>query len=347
MKLRFKGPRPPYLLLRAANWIGDAVMMTPALCALRRRFPRAQITVLAKPWVVPVFEESPHVDRILVYDKDGRHKGVRGFFRLTRELRAFGFDAAILYQNAFEAALIAYGSGIPVRVGYPTDGRGFLLTHRSTLPLPHRKTHQVDYYLGILEETEVSIKCRRLHLSIGTEAAQRARRTLTRFGIQNHKVRVGMNPGAAYGPAKQWPLERFAAVGDRIAEAFGAQILVFGGPNDRPLGFELCRRMKHPAVNLAGETDLAEAMALIRECTLFVTNDSGLMHVASALEVPLIAIFGSTDPQRTGPWGFRGALLRSGIPCSPCLESVCPLGHLQCMREIGADKVFEAAKAYL
>ncbi len=347
MKIRFKGHQSPKLLLRAANWVGDAVMMTPAVCSLRKCFPKAEIFVLAKPWVVPVFEGLPYVDHILVYDKAGRHQGIFGFIRLARDLRAFRFDAAILFQNAFEAAFIAALSGIPVRIGYPTDGRGILLTHRSPLLTRCRKVHQVEYYLGILKGVGIPDTNRELCLSIGEKETKKAQRLLNRFGIRKTDTLVGINPGAAYGPAKQWPPDRFAAVGDRIQEVCGVKILIFGGPADRALGLRIRQSMRYPAVNLAGETDLSEAMALIRECRLFITNDSGLMHVASALKVPLVAIFGSTDPEATGPWGYRGRILKSKISCSPCLEPECPLGHSQCMTRITTNAVFEAAKAFL
>lgn len=347
MKIQFKGQKSPRLLLRAANWVGDAVMMTPAVCSLRRRFPKAEIFVLAKPWVVPVFEALPYVDRILVYDKAGRHRGMAGFIRLVLDLRTFRFDAAILFQNAFEAAFIAALSGIPMRIGYSTDGRGILLTHRPPLFPRSRKIHQVDYYLGILKGVGIPDTCRKLCLSIGDRETEKARYILDRYGIRRSDTLVGINPGAAYGPAKQWPSDRFAALGDRIQEAFGTKILIFGGSADRSLGVRIRQSMRYPAVNLAGKTDLSEAMALIRECRLFITNDSGLMHVASALKVPLVAIFGSTDPEATGPWGYRGRILESKISCSPCLEPECPLGHLQCMTRITTDAVFEAAKALL
>ncbi len=347
MRIRFKGPKRPRLLVRTANWVGDAVMMTPALGSLRRHFPRAEIVLLAKPWVAPVFEASPHVDRLLLYDEADRHRGTAGRFRLVRDLKALGCDGAVLFQNAFEAALIAALSGIPMRIGYPTDGRGFLLTHRCPLPPKRRKVHQVAYYLGILKGVGIPDRCRGLHLVVGEKGAKRARETLLRHGIQKTDTLVGINPGAAYGPAKKWPAHRFAGVGDRIQEAFGAKILIFGGPGDRPLGREIGMRMKRPAVNLAGKTDLSEAMALIRECALFITNDSGLMHVASALNVPLVAVFGSTDPETTGPWGYRGSLLKATMRCSPCLEPVCPKGHTACMAQISIDAVFEAARPWL
>lgn len=347
MKIRFNGSPSPRILLRGANWVGDAVMMTPAVGSLRKHFPKARIHVLAKPWVVPVFEAVPPVDRILVYDKADRHRGIRGGMHLVRSLRTYDFHAAILFQNAFEAALIAALSRIPMRIGYATDGRGALLTHRPARPDKSRKIHQVDYYLGILKGVGIPDRCRRLHLSIGEDAARKAETILDRCGIRDAHCLVGLNPGAAFGPAKQWPPERFALIGDRIREIFGATILIFGGPQDQLLGRKICEGMRHSAMNLAGRTDLSEAMALIQRCRLFITNDSGLMHVASALDVPLVAIFGSTDPEVTGPWGFRGKILSSRLPCSPCLRPVCPLGHRECMTRIPTETVFEAARAFL
>jgi heptosyltransferase-2 len=322
-------------------------MMTPAVCCLRKHFPKARIHVLAKPWVIPVFEAVPQVDRILVYDPAGRHRGIKGGIRLVRTIKALDFDAAVLFQNAFEAALIAALSKVPMRIGYATDGRGALLTHRPPRPGKSPKIHQVDYYLGILKGVGIPDRCHRLQLTVGKGETQKAERILNQWRIRSTDRLVGMNPGAAFGPAKQWPPDRFAALGDRIRETFGATILIFGGPQDRLLGQKICQQMRHPAVNLAGRTGLAGAMALIERCRLFITNDSGLMHVASALEVPLVAVFGSTDPEVTGPRGYRGKILASRISCSPCLRPVCPRGHLECMTRIPVEAAFEAAKAFL
>lgn len=335
------------LLVRSTNWIGDAVMTTPAIRSIRRNFPGARITLLAKPWVLPVFALSPHVDEFLVYDVRGRHGGVAGRWRLVNDIRRERFDAVILLQNAFEAALITALAGIPVRIGFDTDGRALLLTHPVRRPPGLKQRHQTDYYLQILRGVGLAAGDSRLELSLAEADRQRASRRLAEEGVDRTLPVVGLNPSATFGPAKQWPEDRYAALGDWLAEHYGARVLVFGGPGDAPLGRRIADAMRNRPVNLAGRTDLAEAMALIDTLDLFVTNDSGLMHVAAALDVPLIAIFGSTNPVTTGPWGSRSRVVRTDVPCSPCLKPFCRYGHLDCMRRITVARLQQEAAAIL
>jgi heptosyltransferase-2 len=342
-----KPARIQRLLVRATNWIGDAVMTTPAIRSIRRAFPGARITLLAKPWVVPIFAHSPHLDRCLVYDVQGRHRGIAGRWRLVRDLRAGRFQAAILLQNAFEAALITAAAGIPVRIGFDTDGRRLLLTHPLRRPPGIRKRHQTEYYLAILAGIGLPAGDARLEIPLAEADRRRAVHRLTAAGIAPGAPLVGLNPSATFGPAKQWPEERYAALGDWIAEQYGARVLVFGGPGDQALGQRIAGAMRRPAVSLAGRTDLAEAMALIGMLDLFVTNDSGLMHVAAALDVPQIAVFGSTNPVTTGPLAPRSRVVRTDVACSPCLKPHCRYGHLDCMQRIGVERLQREVAAIL
>lgn len=335
------------ILIRSANWIGDAVMTTPAICDIRRHFPKARIVLLAKPWVAPVFEKNPHIDELMIYDNEGRHRGVPGFVRLITDIKTYRFDSAILFQNAFEAALIAFLSGIPRRIGYPTDVRAFLLTSRSQMPPDIKSIHQVKYYQGILKGCGITPICKELHVTVNPEHNHRAELFLKEWGPGISGRMVGVNFGAAYGPAKQWPLERFAELCDRISEDFGCRIVLFGSTTDKSAGMHLEKIMNHPVLNTAGKTSLGEAIALIGKCSLFITNDSGLMHVASALKVPIVAIFGSTNPKTTGPWNFQGRLIRNPVPCSPCLAQICREGHFNCMKGITVEAVYEAVKELL
>ncbi|MDO9565355.1 MAG: lipopolysaccharide heptosyltransferase II [Candidatus Desulfaltia sp.] len=335
------------LLIRSTNWIGDAVMTTPAVRAIRKNFPHAEISILTRPWVAPVFESSPYIDNMLIYDDFGKHKGLSGKLRLARELKQYGFDAAILLQNAFEAALIAFFAGIPCRIGYNTDARSFLLTHSVSCTPRIKKMHQTGYYLDILHGIGLDTDGPGLDLVVAKKYQKSAAEILEEHGISRADRLVGINPSATFGPAKQWFPERYAALSDKIQEVFGAGILLFGGPGDRELGLRISQKMQHPPVDLCGKTDLGEAIALIKECDLFITNDSGLMHVAAALDVPLIAIFGSTNPVTTGPQSQRSKIVRVPIKCSPCLKPECPEGHLKCMDQIDVEMVFDVAKEIL
>ena len=335
------------LLIRSTNWIGDAVMTTPAVRAIRKNFPNVKISILAKPWVTPVFESSPYIDNILIYGDAGKHKGLAGKLRLASELKEYRFDAAILLQNAFEAALITFFAGIPCRIGYNTDVRGFLLTHSVPCTPQIKKMHQTGYYLGILQGIGLKTDGLGLDLVVDKKYQKRATEILEEHGISMSDRLVGINPSATFGPAKQWFPERYAGLSDKIHEVFGANIVLFGGPGDIELGAKISQMMQHPLVDLCGKTKLEEAIALINMCNLFITNDSGLMHVAAALDIPLIAIFGSTNPVTTGPKGLNSRIVRIPVECSPCLKPKCPKGHLKCMDQIDVNMVFEVVKELL
>jgi heptosyltransferase-2 len=335
------------LLIRSANWIGDAVMTTPAVRAIRKGFPNTHISLLVKPWVAPVFENSEHIDQLLIYDGERRHKGFSGKFRLARDLKKYNFDAAILMQNAFEAALITFLAGIPIRIGYSTDARRLLLTHAVPCTKEIKKKHQTEYYLNILCGIGLTRDGRDLYLKLSQKDRLRAEKILLEQHLSLEDKLIGINPGATYGPAKQWSPDRYANLADRIQALFGVRVIIFGGPGDKMLGRKISQKMRHRPVDLSGNTSLGEAMALIERCDLFITNDSGLMHVAAALDVPLVAVFGSTNPVATGPLGSNSKVVQAAVPCSPCLKSECPEGHLNCMDQIDVDRVFDSVKEML
>ena len=342
-------PRHPQkILVRSTNWIGDAVMTTPTVRAIRENFPESEIVMLAHPWVSDVFRYSPWVDRLILYEKKGRHRGLLGMLRLGGELRRERFDCAILLQNAFEAALIALLAGIPARGGYATDGRGLLLTHGVQKINELNKKHEITYYQRILLGLGLKTAGNELELFIQCDQAEAARRQLAeRIGMPLGKAPlIGFNPGAAFGPAKRWPAEQFAELARMLCRRTECRIVLFGSSADREVaatiknlaGKEAAARM----IDLAGATSLLAAMALIGECDVFVTNDSGLMHVAAALRTPLVAIFGSTDHIATGPFSDSAVVIRKSLPCSPCKKSRCPEKHFRCMRLIDSDEVGQA-----
>jgi len=336
------------IIIRAANWVGDAVMSTPMIHAVRGNFPHAQIYILAKPWVAPVFENSPDIDKILLYESAGRHKGISGILRLAKDLRAYHFDTAFLIQNAFEAALISFLARIPMRIGYNTDGRTLLLTHAVTMSREIKKRHQIDYYLGILEGLGLHSFGREMNLKISVTDRKQAGEILSRHGIFSEKGIIGINPGAAYGSAKRWPKDRYAQLCARLRQVRkDMPIIVFGGPGEEKLGQDICRMAGEGCLSIAGQTNLREAMSLIERCRLFITNDSGLMHVAAALHVPQIAIFGPTDHSTTSPADSGSRMVRVPTPCSPCLKQECPYGHHQCMKAVTVEMVFREAEKIL
>lgn len=329
------------ILVRQVNWLGDAVLTLPALEALDRRFPQAEISVLAKPWVSGLFAGHPAVDRVLEYRAGDVHRGVMGRWRLAKRLRGEGFDLAVLFPNSLDAAVVPWLAGIPRRVGYPTDGRRWLLSHPARRPTAAPGHHQVERYLEIVRALGGD-GTPSLRLRVPAEARQNARRLLEGHAVGPTDLVVALNPGSVYGGAKRWPPERFAAVADGLAERRGARILLIGSPQERPILDEVGARMRHPAINLGGRTDLGTLVGLLARTHLLLANDTGAMHVAAAVETPVLAIFGPTDAQATGPLGPHSRIVREPVPCSPCLLRECPIDH-RCMTRVTVEQVLHAA----
>ncbi len=338
MKKNLTEYHPQKILVRSTNWIGDAIMTTPAVRTIRENFPGAEITVLAQPWVADVFAASPHVDKIIQYEKKEAHKGVAGMSRLAGYLRRHHFDMAILLQNAFEAAYVAMLAKIPVRAGYRRDGRSLLLTHGVSIREEIRKKHQVYYYQALLQELGMKPGSDELFLHLSDEDMGFARNFKERLG--GGPV-IGINPGAAYGPAKCWPAERYGEVAAGLHRKMNVQFVVFGTKADEQTISTICSYGSDFIHGLAGKTTLAQAMALIAVCDGFVTNDSGLMHVGAATKTPLVAIFGSTDSVATGPFSEKAVVVQKKLACSPCLKKTCAT-DFECMLDISVDEVAEA-----
>jgi heptosyltransferase-2 len=331
------------ILVRATNWVGDAVMSLPAIRAVRARFPDAYIAVLARPWVAGLYARETSINQVFPYHVRPGFRDFIGKLRVARELRGQNFDCAILLQNALEAAALAWLARIPTRIGYARDGRGPLLTN--AIPLPKAgeiPRHQRYYYLELLRRAnliETLPETEAIRLDGAAAAAREGARLLENRGIPAPVI--GVSPGAAYGNAKRWLPERFAEAALEIARPLGIPIVLFGSADERELCESVARliRPSGQAVhNLAGATTLAEFIDLAAACRLFLTNDSGAMHIASALGVPTIAIFGSTDEHATGPTGPLSRVIREPVECSPCLLRECPIDH-RCMERIPAGRV--------
>ena len=338
---------PASLLVRATNWLGDAVMTTPALAGIREGFPDARIVLLARPVVAELFRHHPDVDEVMVYERPGRHEGTLGRFRLAGELRRRRFDGALLLQNAFDAALIAFLGRIRERAGYPTDGRRILLT----LPVPLTpgilERHEVEYYLCLLDGLGIPRPVpASLKLTVTEEEKEAMTTRLALFGIERGAPIVAINPGATYGSAKRWYPDRFAAVGDALSEEWGAAVVVVGSPAEAPLAGEIGAAARKSLINLAGKTTVRELMALLSLSAFLVTNDSGPMHIGAALGVPLAAIFGPTDWRRTSPWTSLAKVVRVDVDCSPCRLRTCDRGH-ECMLGVTPGMVVDAARQLL
>jgi heptosyltransferase II len=335
------------ILVRATNWIGDAVMSLPAIAAIRSGFPDAKITVLARPWVADIYERQTAIDRVIPYRAARGAHDLSAKWELAKQLRNDAFDCAILLQNAFEAALLVRLAGIPRRIGYDRDGRGWLLTDPIAVPKPSEiPRHQSFYYLELLRRAgilDVLPETQAIRLD-GIEQAM-ARGT-ARFGELGAGLPViGVSPGAAYGGAKRWMAEGFADAAGSVALRESASVALFGSETERTLCHAIAESIQARGVaviNFAGRTTLREFIDLAAACRLFLTNDSGAMHIASALGVRTVAVFGATDDIATGPTGPLARVVRHDVDCSPCLLRECPIDH-RCMTRVTPDRVAAVA----
>ncbi len=341
------------ILVRSTNWIGDAIMTTPAIGILKRRFPDAAIHVLARPWVAPVFSANPDVDTVIEYTVAKGLNGVKHRIELARALGTTGYDAAVVFPNSMDSALVIWMARIPNRLGYDKDCRGLFLNLPVPTPADKAERHEVYYYLRLIDYLVQGDEVRadrdaegpfipRLRLVVPAQGRQGAERLLKDAGADQEGPLVVFNPGAAYGPAKCWPVESFMALGQALVSRLqGCRIIVLGTERERALAETISNAIGVRGYNLAGRTSLEEAMGIIESSDLLVTNDSGLMHVGAALSRPTVAIFGSTNPVTTGPWSENSVVVRHELPCSPCLKRECPAGF-ECMRDITPEEVLDA-----
>jgi len=349
------------ILVVQPSWVGDAVMATPTLRAIREFYPTAEISYLMKRYVKPVYTGMPWANRLITY-RTGRTKAKAGkgqFFDLAARLRAGRFDLAILLPNSFKSALICKMARIPRVVGYERDGRSFLLTDR-LLPQKDRgkyvPTPIVRYYLGLARYLGSTHDDTRLQLFVTDRERQQAADLFQRAGLDPALERPGtrgagplvlLNPGANYGEAKCWLPEHFAAVADRMVDELGATVLISGAPKERPILDAVQRNMKHAPVDLAAKgITLGALKEIVRRCDLMITNDTGPRHIAAAFDVPVVTVFGPTHPEWTEIWFGKERKVAVQVFCGPCQKKRCPLDH-RCMTRISPAMVYDTAVSLL
>lgn len=334
------------ILVRATNWVGDAILSLPALEQVRDRYPRAYIAVLARPWVAGIYR-SELVDEVIPYTVAKGWSDLPAKWRMARQLKEKDFDCAILFQNAFEAAAIVWLAGIPVRIGYNRDGRGLLLSDPIRVPAAGEiPPHERFYYLEMLRRAgltdsfgDIAAENEGIRFPHLAELRAAGVRHLENLGVGARVV--GVSPGAAFGTAKRWLPDSFAEAAARTASELGASVAVFGAADEKLLCERVAARVRAKGIaakNFAGETSLSDFVEIAAACVAFLTNDSGAMHVASSAGVPTVAIFGPTDHIATGPTGLLARVVREPVPCSPCLLRECPIDH-RCMTSVEAPAV--------
>ncbi|MHB1157785.1 MAG: lipopolysaccharide heptosyltransferase II [Phycisphaerales bacterium] len=353
-----KFPEVRRLLVVLPSWVGDVVMATPTLRALRGLYPDAQITALVKQSVKPVIDAYPFVDRIMAIRQRPRSGAAgpvnwsrrRTFAALAARLKARHFDAAVLLPNSFRAALLARLAQVPRRIGYDRDGRGFLLTDRLLAIREAGKfvpTSAVNYYLGLAkylgaEATNASMQ---LFTRPADDAA--ADQLLRKAGVKGDARLVMLNPGANYGDAKMWPASRFAETADRLIERQGVTVLVNGSPKERKILDEVHATAKHALIDLPKlGNDLTLLKSMVKRCELMVTNDTGPRHIAAAFGVPVVTVFGPTDPRWSQIDFGDERIVRVDVFCGPCQKKICPLDH-RCMTGVSAEMVVKEAEGLM
>lgn len=359
---------PKKILIRGVNWLGDAVMATPALMRLREKFPEAQITLLTPEKLTDLWKNHPAIDEIISFAPN------ENVFAIAKKLRAEKFDFALVLPNSPRSTIEVFLAGIPKRIGYARPWRNFFLTNaiatrgdavkmrkrsvaeirrlvaQPEIQIANRKsqitnplTHQIHEYLHLAAALDANPEPLPPKLFVAPEETEAARK---KFGLDQISNPIfGLNPGAEYGSAKRWPIEKFISATKEIQQKTDCAWLLFGGKNDLAIANQIESAIPNPQsaiLNLAGQTSLRELMALLKLCGVLLTNDTGPMHVAAALEIPVVAIFGSTSPELTGPvFSSESKILKSDAPCSPCFLRECPI-DFRCMNEIGVGRVVDA-----
>jgi heptosyltransferase II len=332
------------ILIVNVNWLGDVLFSTPLIRAVRQRFPDAHIGCMVVPRCKDILESNPRLNEIIIYDEDGRHKGLLGKLSLISSLRSKKFDTAILLHRSFTRACMVFLAGISRRIGYHMPKRSFLLTEN--VNLPDRETHRVDFFLNLGKSLEISSADKNYEFFISDEHRQNIKRVFGKEGIGDKDTVIVINAGGNWEP-KRWPKENFAKLADELAKGFGARIVITGAKKDLGLAEYIASLMRKRPYISCGRTSLKELAAIFERADLVISNDSGPMHIAVSMGAKTIALFGPTSPQITGPIG-KGPfiILQKDVGCEiPCYDLSC--GDYKCMEAITVADVLEAVKGIL
>ena len=338
------------ILVRGTNWVGDAVMTIPALRELRRIFPDAEIALHTRAWAEGIFRDAGFIDQILTFDKT--KSKIKDALAQAKELRKHEFDLAVLFPNSFETALVAKLARIPRRFGYAKESRSFLLTDAVPIPAWKNERHEVFYYLNLVAEIEkryfstatVTENEPRTDLAVSEDRRRAARAFLEACGVDSTKKTVALGVGSTNSRAKRWHAAAYARLNDLLQTETGANVVLVGAKDEADVSGEVYAKSEKKPIILTGKTNLAEAVAVLAEVDLLVSNDMGLAHIAPAVGTRTIVIFGPTNEKTTRPTGAE--IIRKPVECAPCMLRDCPIDH-RCMTRISPAEVFEKAKNIL
>lgn len=330
---------PKNIIIRMPNWIGDFVMATPILSDVRRAFPNASITAMCRTGVCQLLERDLDINEIFCFSKASRFSRRDSQRNLIEKIRQGKYDLGILLTNSFSSSWCFYRGHVSYRIGYRSNFRSFLLTHPIHPPSQLKKQHLVKTYKMLLSVLGIPISKTAPRLYLADQEIKTARELLKQQGIQEDDILIGINPAATYGPAKCWLPERFTEVAHKLLQNEKIHLIFFGDQESIPLIKSICRTLLARVINLAGLTSLRELASLISLCRVFLSNDSGPMHIADALNVPVVALFGSTNEIVTGPFS-QGRAIHKHVTCSPCYKRICPF-DFRCMKAIKVEEVYQ------
>lgn len=336
------------ILVRGTNWIGDAVMTIPALRELRRIFPRDHITLHTRSWAEGIFRDADFIDDFLTFDEKG--SDFRTLFEQAHRLRKGDYDLGVIFPNSYRSAAIAKLGRVSRRFGFAKEGRSLLLTDAVKVPRWKKGRHEIFYYLRLVREIEnrmlgtgtVTDANSDTRLSVSEARKAEARERLKNAGIRSDQKIVAIGPGSANSRAKRWGAKNFAGLATRLVEDFKAGVVMLGSGEEAEVAARVKNCARVPIFDLTGETNLAEAVAILAAVDIFISNDMGLAHVSAAVGTPTIVIFGPTNPETTRPMGLDVQIARNPVECAPCMLRDCPIDH-RCMTGISTDRILEMA----
>ncbi|MDD5107948.1 MAG: lipopolysaccharide heptosyltransferase II [Candidatus Omnitrophica bacterium] len=347
-RLKEKSKQYRRILIARTDRIGDVLLSTPVIYALRKKFPQAYISMMVAPYALDIIEGNPYLDEVIIYDKDQKHKSWWRSFKFSNRLKKKKFDLAIILHPTNRLHLITFLAGIPHRLGYDCK-LGFLLNLRKIHTKQEGLRHEAEYNLDLISELGIAGNPEDLFMPIKKESEQYVEELFRKEGISKTDKILAINPGASC-PSKIWPHERFAQVAEKLSKRYDFKILILAGPKEMYLADKIAHEIKDKVVNLAGRTSISQLASILKRCTLFISNDSGPVHIACALGTPVISIFGRNQaglsPRRWGPLGKHGKYLHKDVGCIQCLAHNCKK-EFTCLKAISVDDVVCAAESIL
>ncbi len=330
------------ILIFSTSWLGDAVITIPTIYGIRNLYPDAWLAILAKDTIADIFKTVEAIDEIITFHKEKGYKKAFTVLKTSSMLKIKKFDRVFIFPNSLGSTLTCFLAGIPERIGFGSNGRGLFLTETVKRDRKILSKHQVHYYKKLLESMGKASFPQLPEIKVPEENIKWAREFLFSKRDGSKKFLVGINPGSTNGEAKQWLPERFGELAKKLYKNRRCDIIIFGDTNSSLLAGRINKDLGNKAIDVTGKTDILQLTALLKECDLLVTNDTGPMHVACAVKTPVVAVFGSTNPVTTSPLGRDAVVIKKDMPCSPCWKRVCPERLHLCMKNISTAAVEKA-----